>query len=182
MSTATTPGGALALLGITLDVGRLLARVQAFREEHPPGHEGCAVCDHLRRRDGDHYPAGPTDTLAALHVALWNFDNLLVEARAGLPFEDELTALGEEAGGPGGPEYRDMVRGVREYVARLDPLADPQFAALVGGADRLDVVAYSPAGVGLSLAQFHAAGADPRDCGAGCDHCAGDRRAEGGGP
>lgn len=74
--TKTARSGFRDLARIVRTVADLERLVEQFREAHPAGHR-CAVCDFIRDKDKHHHPAGPSDTLAALHVAAWSFSNLL---------------------------------------------------------------------------------------------------------
>jgi hypothetical protein len=67
------------LIAIFRAVVDLEVMVEAFREAHPPGHQ-CPACEHIREFDRVNFPAGPSDALVALHVAAWEFHNLLEEA------------------------------------------------------------------------------------------------------
>jgi hypothetical protein len=83
-------------------VADLERRVERFREQHPPGHR-CEVCDHLRALEAIFRPAGPADTLASLHVSLWQHRCLMDEYEC-CPLDPTGRALdpGEEGwGSPG---------------------------------------------------------------------------------
>ncbi len=54
--------------------------VGEFRKAHPPGHQ-CPVCENIREVDRLYHPAGPSDAIVALHVAAWQFHQLLDEVK-----------------------------------------------------------------------------------------------------
>ena len=95
-----------------------------------------------------------------------------------MPRKNQKGRVGRErilfaAARTGTPAYRRMVAAVRAWLAEEAPRSD-----------LIDIVAYTPRGVGDPLAAFHA---DPDQAEPhtrrGCDHCKGDRLArKAGGP